>query len=501
MNQKHRPRRLILLAVATLLPLVGGAALAQTLTMAMSAQPDTLDPQVTAATAAFQVSKSIYDTLIEVDRQGNLVPALAASYSVSADGLTYTFELADATFHDGTAFDSGDVVASLDRIRAEETASPKLSEFRAIVAVEAQGPSTVTITLAEPQPALLASLASGWGAILPSEKLASGHDFGNNPIGTGPFRFASWTRDNAITLDANADYFRGAPQVSQVVIRFVTDSAIQLQGLLTGEFDVIDTVAAADRPSVEANPALTLVREPSGLVLVAGLNARRPYLSDARVRQAFNLGVDTAIVMEVAYSSGSQVGTFMEAGSPWYPASVEPFPYDPEGAKALLAEAGVPQGLTLDMVLPQPYEEHIMAGQIVQDYLRDLGINAQIRIVEWGVWLSDTYGGPRNFDITVVGHTGKLDPSGRLTGLGDPDRNYTGLDDPKLVGIIATANVTPDQAAREALYGEALERIHEDAPFIFFGTPDRTYARKASLDGFWMTPLLDSFDFREATFE
>ena len=161
MNQKHRPRRLILLAVATLLPLVGGAALAQTLTMAMSAQPDTLDPQVTAATAAFQVSKSIYDTLIEVDRQGNLVPALAASYSVSADGLTYTFELADATFHDGTAFDSGDVVASLDRIRAEETASPKLSEFRAIVAVEAQGPSTVTITLAEPQPALLASLASG----------------------------------------------------------------------------------------------------------------------------------------------------------------------------------------------------------------------------------------------------------------------------------------------------------------------------------------------------
>ena len=501
MKRRRSIHNLSLLALVALLPLLGGAGLAQTLTMAMSAQPDTLDPQVTAATAAFQVSKSIYDTLIEVDRAGVLVPALASSWAVSPDGLTYTFELVEATFHDGTAFGAEDVVATLDRIRSDETASPKVNEFRAIVSVAAQGPRTVVVTLSEPQPALLASLASGWGAILPSEKLAEGHDFGNQPVGTGPFSFASWTRDNAITLNANPDYYGGAPSVDQVVIRFVTDSAVQLQGLLTGEFDIIDTVAAADRPAVETNPALTLVREPSGLVLVAGLNTRRDYLSDVRVRQALNLGVDTAIVMEVAYSSGSQVGTFMEAGSPWYPDSIEPFPYDPEAARALLAEAGVPQGWTLDMVLPQPYEEHILAGQIVQDFLRDLGINAQIRIVEWGVWLSDTYGGPRNFDITVVGHTGKLDPSGRLTGLGDPRTNYTGLDDPKLAGIIATANITPDHAARQALYTEALERIHEQAPFIFFGTPDRVYARQANVEGFWMTPLLDSFDFRDAALE
>ena len=494
-------RKHALLALVLLLPLTGGAALAQTLTMAMAAQPDTLDPQVTAATAAFQVSKSIYDTLIEVDRSGNLVPALAASYAVSPDGLTYTFELVEATFHDGTALDAADVVATLNRIRAEETASPKRVEFQAIFSVAAQGDRTVVVTLSEPQPALLSSLASGWGAILPSEKLAEGHDFGNQPVGTGPFSFVGWTRDNAITLAANPDYYLGAPQVEQVVIRFVTDSAVQLQGLLTGEFDVVDTVAAADQPVVEANPSLTLVREPSGLVLVAGINTRREYLSDARVRQALNLGVDTAIVMEVAYNGGTQVGTFMEAGSPWYPESVQPFAYDLEAARALLREAGVPQGFNLDLVLPQPYEAHIQAGQIVQDYLRDLGLDARIRIVEWGVWLSDTYGGPRNFDITVVGHTGKLDPSGRLTGLGDPRTNYTGLADPKLVGLIATANITPDHAARQALYTEALERIHETAPFIFFGTPDRVHAHQTNVTGFWMTPLLDSYDFREAQFE
>ncbi len=492
--------RLRTLVLAATLALLGGSALAQGLTMAMSAQPDTLDPQVTAATAAFQVSKSIYDTLVEVDRSGEIVPALASSYEISDDGLNYTFHLVETTFHDGTPFDAADVVATLDRIRAPETASPKAAEFQSITSVVAEDDRTAVVTLSQPAPALLASLASGWGAMLPSEKLAEGHDFGNQPVGTGPFSFENWVRDNAVTLVRNDDYYKGAPQLESVVIRFVTDSAVQLQGLLTGEFDVIDTVAQADLPTVESNADLELVREPSGLVLVAALNNRREPLNDPRVRRAINLAVDTEVVMEVSYNGGTQVGTFMEAGSPWYPDSVEPYGYDPEAARALLEEAGV-QNLKLDMVLPQPYEEHIQAGQIVQDYLSDVGIQAEIRIVEWGVWLSEVNGGPFDFDITVIGHTGKLDPSGRLGGIGNPARNYTGLDSPEVAELVATANVTSDPAQRAELYGEALELIHEAAPFLFFGTPDRIYAQRASVEGFWMTPLLDSFDFRETTVE
>lgn len=494
----HKLRPLFLLVALSLTALLGSVS-AQSLTLAMSAQPDTLDPHATAATAAFQVSKSIYDTLVEVDRDGNIVPALASSYEISDDLLTYTFHLAEASFHDGASLTAADVVATLERVRDPATASPRADEFAGIATVEAQDDRTAVITVTEPQPALLAALASGWGAILPAEKIAAGHDFGNQPIGTGPFRFESWARDNALTLSRFDDYYQGAPELERVVIRFVSDSAIQLQGLLTGEFDVIDTVAAADRPTVEANPALELVQEPSGLVLVAGLNTRNGYLADERVRRALNLAVDTEIVMEVAYAGGSQVGTFMEAGSPWYPESVEPFPYDPEAASELLAEAGVPSGLTLEMVLPQPYEEHIQAGQVVQDFLGAVGIDANITIVEWGVWLSEVYGGPHDFDITVVGHTGKLDPSGRLSGLGDPEANYTGLDDPELARLIEEANVTADPEARKELYDQALVRLHESAPFIYFGTPFRTHARQANVEGFWMTPLLDSFDFRDVT--
>src|SRR5690606_6701107 len=289
---------------------------------------------------AFQVAKSIYDTLVEVDQSGEIVPALAERYEVGEDSLSYTFHLVEATFHDGTTLDAQDVVATLDRIRDPATASPKASEFAAITSVEAVDDRTVVVRLSQPAPALIATLASGWGAILPSEEIASGHDFGNQPVGTGPFRCVSWQRGNAVRLAANPDCYKGAPQGDEVVIRFVPDSAVQLQGLLTGEFHVMDTVAAADQDLIESNPNLELVRDPSGLALVAALNTRRPHLADPRVRQALNLAVDSQTVLDVAYGGGTPIGTFMEAGSPWMPDTVEAYPFDPEAARALLAEAG-----------------------------------------------------------------------------------------------------------------------------------------------------------------
>lgn len=475
--------------------LFGSLAQAQTLTLAMGAQPDTLDPQATTATAAFQVMRSIYDGLLEVDQSGRIVPDLAKSYSISPDGLTYTFELNDATFHDGTAFDAADVVATLDRARDATRGSAKQVEFATITAATALDDHTVKVELSTPTPALLASLASGWGAIFPSEKLESGHDFGIDPVGTGPFKLVSWSRDNAIVLARNDDYFRGAPELQQVVIRFVTDSAVQYQGLTTGDFDVITNVPQVQYDSIEADPALTLVRQPSGTVVVGSLNARNSYLQDARVRRALNLAVDTELVLDVAYGGGNQVGTFMEYGSPWYPESVEPYGYDPEAAKALLKEAGVPDGWTIRMVLPQPYPQHIQAGQIIQDFLRDVGIKAEISIIEWGVWLSDVYNGVHDFDITVIGHTGKLDPTGRLLRGVGTDKFYTGVVDAELEQWLTTASATADQATRQQLYTNALVRMHDDPPFIYLGNPENISATRASVNGFWITPILESYNF------
>jgi peptide/nickel transport system substrate-binding protein len=495
------PRTFVLhLAFALSLAFTSWAA-AQRLTVVTDAQPDTLDPHVTSATSAFQHTKSLYDTLVEVKRNGSIGPLLAEEWTVSGDGLTWRFNLADATFHDGTAFDASDVVASLERLQAEATGSPKASEYAVIDRVIASGERTVELQLSAPAPALLATLASGWSAMLPSEKIASGHDFATDPVGTGAFTLDSWTRDSAMRLNANDGYFKGAPAIEGVTVRYVADSALQLQALRTGEAHVATSIATADLPIVENDAELNLVREPSGLALVASLNTRRPYLDDPRVRRALNLAVDEQAVLDVAYGGGTPIGTFMEAGSPWLPAGVAPFGQDLEEARALLEAAGVPDDWTLDMALPQPYESHVTAGQAVQDMLQGVGVDANVRVVEWGVWLSEVYGGPRDFDVTVIGHTGKLDPTGRLDGYGVPSDNYVGFGDADVAGWLDDGRTTTDLAARQDAYTNVLTRMHEEPPFIYFGTPDRTYAARTDVSGFWMTPLLDSFDFREVTLD
>ena len=491
----QKPLALLVAVLMLLLP----TASAQELVMAMSAQPETLDPHITSATSSFQITKSLYDTLVEPNQTGELVPALASSWAVSDDGLTITFNLVEATFHDGTALDSADVQATLERLLAEDTASPQADEFQTITAIATPDAQTVVLTLSEPSPALLTSLASGWGAILPAEKIAEGHDFGNDPIGTGPFTLATWVRDSNVVLTRYADYYQGPAASEQVTVRFVADSAVQLQGLLAGDFDIIDTVASADIPTVMAEEDVELVQEPSGLVLVAAINNRRPYLADPLVRRAFNHAVDSETVLEVAYGGGTPVGTFMEAGSPWYPDSIEPFAYDTDLAQTLLAEAGFPEDQVLDIALPQPYETHITAGQIVQAMLSDVGIDSELRVVEWGVWLSDVYRGDNDYDITVIGHTGKLDPTGRLGGYGDPAGNYLGYDSETVTTLLAQASQASAVSTRSTLYDEALVAMHEDAPFIYFGTPFRNHAKRTEVEGFWMTPLLDTFDFHEAS--
>jgi peptide/nickel transport system substrate-binding protein len=489
-------RRRLVLAAGILLAAVAGGGLANSVTIATAAQPDTLDPHRTSATSAFQSMKSLYDTLVEPDRDGLLVPALAESWTTSADGRTLTFALREGVrFHDGSVLTSADAAASLARLQAE--GSPKADEFLVIEAVDTPDASTLVLRLARPAPALLDSLASGWGAILPAAAIGADHDFATRPLGTGPFVLREWVRDSYLRLTANPDYYQGPPAVAEVVLRFVPDATVQWQGLRTGEFHIAVDVAAVDWPAIEADARFVLEQGPSGLVLVAALNNRRPHLDDPRVRRALNLAVDAETIMQVAYGGGFAIGTFMEAGSPWLPEHIEPYPYDPEAARALLDAAGVPPGWTLDLALPQPYDQHVVAGQMIQGYLRQAGVGAEIRILEWGVWLAEVFRGPRDFDVTVVGHTGKLDASGRLNGYGHPDATYGGFDDPEVAAWIDRAGVIADEDERRLLYGRALERLHEQAPFIYLGTPFTTYARATDVDGFWITPLLDTFDLRE----
>ncbi len=486
-----------LLAVLAPAPAAGKAG---PLAFALSGGPDTLDPQKTAATLAFQVMKSLYDTLVEPDDHGVLVPALAESWTTSADGTQWTFKLRPGVrFHSGKTLDADDVAATFARILDPKTASPKRADYGAIERVEAVGPLTVQFVLSQPFAPFLAALGQGWGAILPRDAIAQGADLSTHPVGTGPFRLVEWSRDSFLRLGRFDRYFiRGRPVLDEVVFRFVSEDAVKTAGLLSGEFDVVDAVSPLDLPRLARDPRVVVRQQPSATVnVIAVNNARRPF-TDVRVRRALWYAIDRRAVLKTVYGPGSApVAVFMDALSPFYVDVGDPYPYDPARARQLLAEAGLAGGFAADLALPQPYEVHVKAGELVQAMLAQVGIQARIRVVEWGFWLSRVYTG-KDYDLTIIGHTGKLDPDGRLAGFGDPARNYVNYANPQVAALIDAGRRTLRPDLRKRTYAEALRRMTQDAMMVFLGDPDVRMAMRAGVRNVKMMYAIDTYDLRTA---
>lgn len=468
---------------------------------ALSGGPDTLDPQGTAATLAFQVNKSLYDTLVEPDDEGKLIPGLAESWAVSSDGLTWTFKLRPGVkFHHGKTLDAGDVKATLERILDPATRSPKRGDFGAIRGIDAVDPVTVRIVLGERFAPFLASLAQGWGAILPADLIARKQDFGTRPVGTGPFTVAEWQRDSFIRLQRFDGYWiKGQPRLREVLIRFVPESAVKVAGLLSGEFDAVDGVAFLDLPRVRANTNVKVERQVTSLVNVLGINNTRGPLRDVRVRRALWHAIDRRQVLRTAYgeeSVPSQV--FMDVTSPFYVDLGDPYPFDPERARRLLSEAGYASGLTLDLALPQPFQAHIEAGQLVQAMLGRVGVTARTRVVEWGFWLSRVFRGGE-YDLTIIGHTGKLDPDGRLAGFGTADGNYVRYQNQKVEDLVLAGRITTNPEHRRRIYAEALKMMTEDAMMVILGTPVLYAGTQRGVKDFRQLYAIDTYDFRKTS--
>jgi len=478
-----------------------GAVEAKELKFALSGNPDTLDPHKTSGTLTFQTLKSIYDTLAEPDAGGKIVPALAESWTVSDDNLKWTFHLRkNVKFHNGDPLTAGDVKATLARLMNEATASPKAKEFGAITAVDTPDEATVVLTLSEPSAPLLASLASGWGAILPKKLIDAGHDFASQPVGTGPFVFKEWVRDSQIVLAKNPNYWMpGLPKLDGVTMYIIPERAVQVQGLISGQVDVSYIIDKDDVPLLEASKKVTVEKSLTSLILVMAMNCESPVLKDLRVRQAINHAIDKQKVLDVAYGTGMPIGTFMDYGNPYYKDFTGLYPYDPEKAKSLLAAAGVGKDASLELVLPQNYELHVKAGEMYQDMLTKVGLTVKIKLVDWSTWISDVYRGGK-YDLTAIGHTGKLDPDGTLGGYGT-EKRYVKWVNPRAAELIDTAKTVSGFEARKKLYDEALELMAKEVPFMYLGTSYRNVAFSNKVSGFRMTPMLDTFDFRWTTID
>ncbi|TVQ39559.1 MAG: hypothetical protein EA384_05860 [Spirochaetaceae bacterium] len=466
-----------------------------TLRFALSGNPDTLDPQATQGTLTFQVLRSVYDTLVEPDHDGRIVPALAESWQVSTDNLSWTFQLRrGVSFHNGDRLTAADVAATFARLLDPGLGSPHAKEFASLREIRTPDEYTVVFELDHPYSPLLSSLATGWSAILPRSLIAAQHDFAAHPVGTGPFRFEQWIRDNRIALLRNPDYWIPAvPIVERVHFNIITEVAVQVQGVLTGDLHIIDMVGPTDIARIERDPRTRLDTGLSSLVMVLAINTRRDPLSDLRLRRAINHAVDKQSILDVAYAGGKVIGTFMDYGDPYYVDLADLYPYNPQRARRLVAEAGAAMR-TLDLVLPQNYEPHVRAGEMYQQMLAEVGFDVRIRLVDWSTWLADVYAGG-NFDLTVIGHTGKLDPDGRLS-MFESDNNYVGWTDPHAAEMIRAARRVAGFEERRALYRDVLQLLAEQVPFVFVGSNYRYIAMRENVEGFHMDAKLDTYDLR-----
>jgi peptide/nickel transport system substrate-binding protein len=465
--------------------------------LALSGNPSTLDPQATTETLTFQVTKSLYDTLLEPDDRGALVPALAERWEVAADNLSITFYLRkDVSFHDGSRLDSSDVRASLARLQSAAFASPSAGEFGVIESVEVLDDFTVRLILNEPSAPLLYTLASGWSAILPSELIEAGHDFANEPVGTGPYRLTEWKADEYIELVRNDAYWSDAGP-DGVSFRIISEPSVQTQALLSDQVDILYIVNEEDVPILEASGEVSIETLDSALVLVMSINTSRDILGDLRMRQALNRAIDKQQALDVAYGGGTVIGTFNDVTSSFYEDYSDLYTYDPAAARQLASQAGYSPDRVFDLVLPQNFAPHVTAGELYQEMLRNAGINAQIRLVDWSTWLDDVYGNA-NYDLTVIGHTGKLDPDGRFIGYGSGDM-YVRYENPELASLIVEGRRTISIPRRREIYRDVQRIFAENVPFVFVGSPQRRIAMRSDIDGFIMTPNLDTFDFRGVT--
>jgi peptide/nickel transport system substrate-binding protein len=474
------PFRSVLAATALTLALVGiaGAAPRTDLRVGLVLEPPALDPTAGAAAAIDEVVyQNVFEGLTRIDETGAVQPALATSWDISADHLTYTFHLApNVTFHDGTSFDADDVVYTFGRITAADSVNAQKALYTVISNVVAVDPHTVTMTLAHPDGLLLFNLGRGDAVIVAPESEPTN---ATNPIGTGPFKFVNWQKGANLTLEAYPDYWGPKPALTKVTYVFIADAAARVNALLSGDIDGINNTDASTLPLFENNPRFhVLIGTTEGETLLVQNNAREPF-DKLKVRQAIAHALNRDEIIAGASSGfGTPIGSHFAPHNPDYIDLTGTYPYDLDAARKLLAEAGYPNGFSATLKLP-PVPYATLGGQIIASELAKIGIKLTQINVDWNQWLTDVFTN-KDYDLTIVSHVEPFD----IGMYADPNY-YFGYNDPDFQAIIKTLNETTDPAARRELLIAAQKRLAEQAVNGFLFELPQTGVWDARLAGMW----------------
>ncbi|MBO8171451.1 MAG: ABC transporter substrate-binding protein [Bacillaceae bacterium] len=484
-----------------------------TMVFGRGADSKSLDPSQVTDGESLAVTKNIFDTLLDYKGQTTQVePALATEWENSEDGLTWTFKLREGVkFHDGTDFNADAVVFNFERWMDPEHpyhqgnfpyygymfGGYKGDEGHIIEEVKKVDDYTVEFKLKRPLGPFLNNLAmSPFGIASPEAVKKYGDKFGENPVGTGPFVFKDWKKNDTITLEKNADYWmEGAPKLDRLIFKVIPDNSARLTALQSGEIDLMIGLNPDDVEAVESDSNLKLFKRPSMNVGYLAMNTEKEPFDNVQVRRAINMAINKQALIDAFYGGLGVPAKNPMPPSLWgYNDSIEDYEYNPEKAKELLAEAGYPNGFKTElwaMPNPRPYmpqPQKIAAA--VQADLEKIGIDAEIITHEWTPYLEKT--GKGEHTMAFLGWTGDNgDPDNFLYVLLDKDNakgpdagNIAFYKSDELHELLIQAQQLSDQAERAELYMQAQEIIHEDAPWVPLVHSTPPLAGKATIQDF-----------------
>ncbi|MFV0410538.1 MAG: ABC transporter substrate-binding protein [Paracoccus sp. (in: a-proteobacteria)] len=465
---------------AAVLALLASPALAaqDTITLGMVLEPPSLDPTGNAAAAIDEVVyANIFEGLTRFGPDGAILPALAASWEVENDGKTYVFHLHDGvTFHDGAAFDASDVVFSLDRARAADSVNAQKTLFEGIESVEAADPLTVRVNLKAADGMFPFKMA--WGDAVMLDPATAANE-ATQPVGTGPFKFVEWKQGDLIRLEAFDGYWGDKPALQSATFRFIADPTAAFAAMMAGDVDAFPMYPAPETlAQLEADPRFKVIVGTSEGETILTMNKAVPPLDNLRVREAIAHAINRQELIDGAmFGYGTPIGTHFAPHHPDYVDLTEKSAYDPEKAKALLAEAGVTE-LKLRLALPPtPYARR--GGELLAAELRAVGIETETTNMEWAQWLETVYKG-KDYDLTIISHVEPMD-----IGIYTRDDYYFNYDNPALKEVMAEVNTTTDDARRSELLKQAQTIIADDFANAYLFQLAKTGVANARIEGLW----------------
>jgi peptide/nickel transport system substrate-binding protein len=471
-------------AMAALSTAVPQLALAQgrkdSMVIGMTLEPAPgLDPTTGAASAIAEiVHYNIFETLTKINSDGKVTPLLAESWEVSPDLKTYTFRLRRGVkFQNGEPFNAQAVKFSFDRASGEKSTNKDKRTF-ANLSTQVVDDNTVVLINKEIDPDLPFLLGQATAVIVEPKSVDTN---ATKPVGTGPYQLENWAKGSSVTL-VKWDGFRNAGEIKlkKVTFRFISDTAAQAAALMAGDVDVFKPLATRAVAQFKNNPQFQVIPGGSRAKTILAINNKRKPLDDVRVRRAILAAIDRKAVVEGAADGfGTPIGSHYVPGAEGYVDTTGINPFDIEKAKKLLAEAGVKTPLELTMTLPPPAYAR-QGGEVIAAELAKIGIVAKIQNVEWAQWLGNTYGGPHDYDLTIVSHVEPFD----LANYAKPDY-YFGYDSKAFNALYARIKTTGNAAERAKLLGDAQRMLATDATNGYLYQPQFPSVAKKGVKGLW----------------